>query len=187
MTIRPLFPGHVLYLDLQKCVWPGFLNRPKCPGFGCFLNPAPWISDHCRLLPQHVFCSRDFRVHSFKHYNIVYNFGTSHMYLNIFEWAFARFTFTFDFAITICVKEAHLTRSDICQWAQDLLSCKYSSMVFSVISPYSWPVISQIWLLQLLIAKSAFFPQNLAAFKLLPWVDFPKWVKGLKYYIWLKC
>uniref|UniRef100_A0A672LZL1 Mitochondrial carnitine/acylcarnitine carrier protein-like n=1 Tax=Sinocyclocheilus grahami TaxID=75366 RepID=A0A672LZL1_SINGR len=34
------------------------------------------------------------------------------------------------------------------------------------------------------------FPRNWAAFKLLPWVDFPQWVKGLKYcinYIWLKC
>uniref|UniRef100_A0A673H3E7 Pseudouridylate synthase 7 homolog n=1 Tax=Sinocyclocheilus rhinocerous TaxID=307959 RepID=A0A673H3E7_9TELE len=30
-----LFPGHVLFLDLQKCVRPGFLNCPKCPGFGC--------------------------------------------------------------------------------------------------------------------------------------------------------
>ncbi len=36
VTIRPLFPGHVLFLEDL-----GFLNRPKCPGFGCFLNPAP--------------------------------------------------------------------------------------------------------------------------------------------------
>ncbi len=66
VTIRPIFPGHVLFLDLKK--W--FLNRPKCPGFGfCFLQspfivcifvlkpcavlliPLP-ISDHYRLLPQ---------------------------------------------------------------------------------------------------------------------------------------
>ncbi len=33
------------------------------------------------------------------------------------------------------------------------------------------------------VAKSAFFPQNWATFKLLPWVDFPKLVKGLKYSI----
>ncbi len=40
------------------------------------------------------------------------------------------------------------------------------------------------------VAKSALIPQNWGTFKLLPWVDFPKWVKGLKYcinYIWLKC
>ncbi len=131
MTIRPLFPGQVLFLDLQKCVRPGFLNRPKCPGFGCFLNPAP--AEFLTIAA----CSRDFRVHSFKHSNIVYNFGASGsrylyvMYLNIFEWAFTLLTFTFDFTITqtLCVKEAHLTRSDICQWAPDLLSSKYSRIV----------------------------------------------------------
>uniref|UniRef100_A0A8C1LEU2 Prolyl endopeptidase n=1 Tax=Cyprinus carpio TaxID=7962 RepID=A0A8C1LEU2_CYPCA len=38
VTIFPLFPGHVLFLDLKKCLQPGFLNRPKCRGFGfCFL------------------------------------------------------------------------------------------------------------------------------------------------------
>ncbi len=84
------------------------------------------------------------------------------------------------------VKGSHLTRSDICQWAQDRLSSKYSSMVLSVISPYSQPVISQIscsscWMQG--CQFHVFFPQNWATFKLLPWVDFPKWVKGLKYCI----
>ncbi len=41
VTICPLFPGRVLFLDLQKCILPGFINGPKCPGFGCFLDPAP--------------------------------------------------------------------------------------------------------------------------------------------------
>ncbi len=41
---------------------------------------------------------------------------------NPFEWALA--PFTFDLAITrtvLCVKGEHLTRSDICQWAKNLL------------------------------------------------------------------
>ncbi len=33
VTICPLFPGHVLFLVLRKCVWPGFLNHPECLGF----------------------------------------------------------------------------------------------------------------------------------------------------------
>ncbi len=97
-----------------------------------------------------TFRSHDFCVHSFKHSNIVYNFGASGsrylyaVYLNIFEWAFALFTFTFDFVIThtLC-KGSTSYKIRYCQWTQDLLSSKYSSMVFSVISPDSRPVISQ--------------------------------------------
>ncbi len=106
VTIRPLFPGHVLFLDLQKCVRPGFLNRPNCPWFSYFLNPAPAEFLTIAVCSRNMFRCRDFRVHSFKRSNIEYNFGASGshylyaVYLNIFEWAFALFTFTFDFAIT---------------------------------------------------------------------------------------
>ncbi len=41
MTICPLFLRQFLFLDLQKYLRPGFLDRPKCQGLGCFLNPAP--------------------------------------------------------------------------------------------------------------------------------------------------
>ncbi len=106
VTIRPLFPRHVLFLDLQKYVQPGFLNRPNCPWFSYFLNPAPTEFLTIAVCSRNMFRCRDFRVHSFKRSNIEYNFGTSGshylytVYLNIFEWAFALFTFTFDFAIT---------------------------------------------------------------------------------------
>ncbi len=37
------------------------------------------------------------------------------------------FHFQFRDHTLLCVKGGHLTRSDICQWAQDLLSTKYST------------------------------------------------------------
>ncbi len=98
-----------------------------------------------------------FRVHSFKHSNIVYNVGASGshylyaVHLNIFERLRCLLSLSISRSHALCVKGAHLTRSDICHWAQDLLSSTYSSMVLSVISPDSRPVISQIWLLQLLM------------------------------------
>ncbi len=66
MTICPLFPGHVLFLVLIKCVWP-FLNHPECPGFSfcvrfcikalcrnSFLNPA--AAEYAKHL-NHFECS----------------------------------------------------------------------------------------------------------------------------------
>ncbi len=103
VTIRPLFPGHVLFLDLQKCIRPGFLNRPKCPGFGCFLYPAPAEFLNIAACSRNMFRSCDFRVHSFKHSNIVYNFGASGSlsqyaeYLNLFWMSVCAVYFHFRF------------------------------------------------------------------------------------------
>ncbi len=120
----------------------------------------------------------------------VCNFHTINMQGKIaFQWALIAHLWFCNHAYS--VKGAHLTRSDICQWAEDLLSSESSTTVLSVIS-YSLPVISKMTPavhVGCRDVKSVFFSRNWTTFKLLLWVDFPLWVKGLKYcinYIWLK-
>ncbi len=135
------------------------------------LSRSRWISDHCRLLPQHVFRSRDFRVHSFKHSNIVYNFGASGscylyaVYLNIFEWGFALFTFTFDFAIThtLCKRSTsykirYLSMSSGSVEQQILKHGLVSHL--SLFSTCDQSNLTPAALVGCRVAKSAFFPQN---------------------------
>ncbi len=57
MTIRPLFPGHVPFLDLKISIWPVFLNRPKCSWFAFWLSLVFEISNHYFLFFQTFLCS----------------------------------------------------------------------------------------------------------------------------------
>ncbi len=161
----------------KKCVLPGFLNRPKCPGFGCFLNPAPTEFLTIAACSRNMFLSRDFRVHSFKHSNIVYHFGASGsrylyaVYLNIFEWAFALFTFTFDFAITCTLCEGstsykirYLSMSSGSVEQQILKHGLVSHL--SLFSTCDQSNLTPAALVGCRVAKSL-FPQNWAIFELL--------------------
>ncbi len=178
-----------------------FLIAQNVRDSAVFFVPLHWISDHCRLLRKHVFRFRDFHVHSFKHFNTVYNFGASGssclnaVYLNIFEWVFALFTFTFDLAITRTLCKGS-TSYKIRYLSMSLLSVEQQILQHGLVSHLSLFLtcdqsnLTPAALVGCMVAKSAFFTQNWATFKLLPWVDFHKWVKGLKYcinYIWLKC
>ncbi len=162
----------------------GFLNRPKYPGLGCFLNPAPAEFLTIAACSRNMFRSRDFCVHSFKHSNIVYNFGASGshylyaVYLNIFEFLLA---LSISRSHALCVKGAHLTRSDGVNEQQILQHGLVSHL--SLFSTCDQSNLTPSSLVGCRVAKSTFFPQNWDTFKLLPWVDFSKWVKGLKYCI----
>ncbi len=196
--------------------WPYVLFFPEMSSFWTYKNASSrdfLIAQNIRdsavfLIPlltiaacsRNMFRSRTFAGH-FKHSNIVYHFGASGssclnaVYLNIFEWAFALFTFTFDFTITrtLCkgstsYKIRYLSMSSGSVEQQILKHGLLSHL--SLFSTCDQSNLTPAALVGCRVAKSMFFPKNLAYFKLLPWVDFPKWVKGLKYcinYIWLKC
>ncbi len=126
--------------------------------------PAP--AEFLSITPAPVIC-----VFFFKYSNVVYNVGASGSrsqyaeYLNLF-WKRVHFH---DHTRTLC--KGSTSSSDTCQSAQDLSSSTYSSMLLSGISHYSRPLRSA--LLACRVANA--FPQNWATFKLLPWLDFPKW------------
>ncbi len=151
----PLFPGHVLFLGLQKCVWPGFPNCPKCPGFSCFLNPAEFLT--IAACSHNMFRSRDFHVHSFKLSNIVYNFGASGSrsqyseYLNLFWMSVQAVNFHFDFAITRTLCKGS-TFYKIRYMSMSSGSVEQQILQNKPVSHRSlFSICDQIWLLQLLL------------------------------------
>ncbi len=171
------------FLTYKNASGRDFLITQNVRDSAVFFIPLPL--NFWPLLPAPAtFRSRDFCVHSFKHSNIVYNFGASGsrylyaVYLNIFEWAFALFTFTFDFVITHTLCKGS-TSYKIRYLSMNSGSVEQQILKHGLFSHLSWfSTCDQSHLsVGCRVAKSAYFPQNWATFKLLPWVDFPSGLK----------
>ncbi len=136
----------------------------------CFLNPAPTEFLTIAACSHNMFRSRDFRVHSFKHSNIVYHFGASGsrylyvVYLNIFEWAFALFTFAI--TRTLCkgstsYKIRYLSMSSGSVEQKILKHGLFSHL--SLFSTCDQSNLTPAALVVCRVAKSAFSPQNFSS------------------------